>query len=132
MRSGRSARPHTNGQLKGERSKGPEARSRGPDCRAPRATCGSLPVVQSAVDPVVPVVRHHWWSPAPAPDLPPISARRGYTEVLLVYAGFFLSGVVAAGILLGGRYRNPFPNGSWADYAPQFVEVLAQTGLAIA
>jgi hypothetical protein len=52
--------------------------------------------------------------------------------VLLVFAGFFLSGVVAAGILLGGRYRNPFPNGSWADYAPQFVEVLAQTGLAIA
>jgi hypothetical protein len=52
--------------------------------------------------------------------------------VLLVFAGFFLSGVVSAGILLGGRYRNPLTNGSWSDYAPQFVEVLAQTGLALA
>ena len=49
-----------------------------------------------------------------------------------MFAAFFLSGVVAAGILLGGRYHNPFPNGSWSDYAPEFVEVLAQTGLAIA
>jgi hypothetical protein len=52
--------------------------------------------------------------------------------VLLVFAGFFLSGVVSAGILLGGRYRNPLANGSWSDYAPPFVDVLAQTGLAIA
>jgi hypothetical protein len=52
--------------------------------------------------------------------------------VLLVFGAFFLSGIAAAGILLGGRYHNPFPNGSWSDYAPQFVEVLTQTGLAIA
>jgi hypothetical protein len=66
------------------------------------------------------------------PPLPPISARRAYTEVLLVFAGFFLAGVVSAGILLGGRYRNPLTNGSWSDYAPAFVDSLAQTGLAIA
>jgi membrane protease YdiL (CAAX protease family) len=52
--------------------------------------------------------------------------------VLLVFAGFFLSGVVSAGIVLGGYYRNPLTNGSWSDYAPEFVDVLAQTGLAIA
>jgi hypothetical protein len=52
--------------------------------------------------------------------------------VLLVFAGFFLTGVVSAGILLGGRYRNPLTNGSWSDYAPAFVDALAQTGLAIA
>jgi hypothetical protein len=66
------------------------------------------------------------------PPLPPISARRAYTEVLLVFAGFFLAGVISAGILLGGRYRNPLANGSWSDYAPQFVDALAQTGLAVA
>ena len=52
--------------------------------------------------------------------------------MLLVFAGFFLTGVVSAGILLGGHYRNPVTNGSWSDYAPEFVDVLAQTGLAIA
>jgi hypothetical protein len=52
--------------------------------------------------------------------------------VLLVFAGFFLAGVVSAGVLLAGRYRNPLMNGSWSDYAPQFVDALAQTGLAIA
>ncbi len=52
--------------------------------------------------------------------------------MLLVFAGFFLTGVVSAGILLGGHYRNPLTNGSWSDYAPEFVDVLAQTGLAIA
>jgi hypothetical protein len=52
--------------------------------------------------------------------------------VLLVFAGFFLASVVSAGVLLGGRYRNPLTNGSWSDYAPAFVDALAQTGLAIA
>jgi hypothetical protein len=79
-----------------------------------------------------PADRRRWWSAAPLPPLPPISARRAYTEVLLVFAGFFLAGIVSAGILLGGRYRNPLTNGSWSDYAPAFVDALAQTGLAIA
>jgi hypothetical protein len=64
--------------------------------------------------------------------LPPITPRRAYTEVLLVFAGFFLAAVVSAGVLLGGRYRNPLTNGGWSDYSPPFVDALAQTGLAIA
>jgi hypothetical protein len=90
------------------------------------------PSVVQPVPEAGPAVRRPWWSAAPLPPLPPISTRRAYTEVLLVFAAFFLAGVVSAGILLGGRYRNPLVNGSWSDYAPQFVDTLAQTGLAVA
>src|SRR5437762_10523501 len=89
-------------------------------------------VVEPASGDVTHAEKRRWWSPAPVPPLPEISARRAYTEVLLVFAGFFLAGVVSAGILLGGRYRNRLTNGSWSDYAPAFVDSLAQTGLAIA
>ena len=76
--------------------------------------------------------RRHWWSPLPLPPLPPISARRAYTEVLLVFGAFFLAGILGAGLLLAGRYQNPFPNGSWSDYGPEMVDLVAQTGLAVA
>jgi Type II CAAX prenyl endopeptidase Rce1-like/Protein of unknown function (DUF2510) len=52
--------------------------------------------------------------------------------VLLVYAAFFLSGVVAAGLLLAGRYNNPLTNASWSDYSPEAIDLIAQAGLAIA
>jgi hypothetical protein len=88
--------------------------------------------VEHPTDPAAPSTRSHWWSPAPEPDVPSISAKRGYTEVLLVYAAFFLTGVLAAALLLAGRYDNPLDNGSWAAYSPQALDVLAQSGLAIA
>jgi hypothetical protein len=52
--------------------------------------------------------------------------------VLLVFGAFFLAGIVGAGLLLGDRYHNPLRNGSWSDYGPEVVTVLAQTGLAVA
>jgi hypothetical protein len=79
-----------------------------------------------------PPARRPWWAPAPDPVLEPISARRAYTEVLLVFAAFFLAGVVSAGLLLGGRYHDPLQNGSWSDYVPAMIDALALTGLAVA
>jgi hypothetical protein len=76
--------------------------------------------------------RRHWWSPLPLPPLPAISARRAYTEVLLVFGAFFLAGIVGAGLLLANRYHNPFQNGSWSDYGPEIADVLSQAALALA
>lgn len=73
----------------------------------------------------------HWWSPAPAPLLPPITARRAYTEVLFAFSVFFLTGVIAAGLLLAGRYKDVFSGASWSIYAPQAVDVLLQSSLAV-
>ena len=56
--------------------------------------------------------RAHWWSIQPPPPAGPISARRAYAEVLLVFAAFFAASVVAGGETLAGRY--PAPSGSWA------------------
>jgi hypothetical protein len=52
--------------------------------------------------------------------------------VLLVFAAFFLAGIVAAGLLLGSRYHDPLQNGSWSDYVPAMIDALAMTGLAVA
>ncbi len=79
-----------------------------------------------------PAVRRRWWSPLPFPPLPPISARRAYTEVLLVFGAFFLAGIVGAGLLLADRYHDLLQNGSWSDYGPEIINVLAQIGLALA
>jgi hypothetical protein len=95
----------------------PDARDFGPDA--------------SAATPL-PMARRHWWSPAPDPVVAPISTRRAYTEVLLVYGAFFLAGVVGAVELLANRYDNPFQNASWSDYLPEIVDVIAQAGLAVA
>jgi hypothetical protein len=76
--------------------------------------------------------RRRWWAPLPLPPLPFISVRRAYTEVLSVFAVFFLAGILGAGLLLAGRYRNPLQNGNWSDYGPAIIDVLAQTVLAIA
>ncbi len=76
--------------------------------------------------------RRRWWAPLPLPPLPFLSVRRAYTEVLSVFAAFFLAGILGAGLLLAGRYQNPFQNGSWSDYGPEIIDVVAQTVLAIA
>jgi hypothetical protein len=80
--------------------------------------------------PAPPDQKRHWWSPAPAPDLPPISAKRAYTEVLFTFSAFFLTGVIAAGLLLAGRYKNVLSNASWALYVPQAIDVLIQSAVA--
>ena len=73
--------------------------------------------------------RPHWWSPQPAPPAPPISARRAYGEVLLVFAAFFAASVVAGGETLAGRY--PPPTGSWAVFTPATVGELGTCVLAV-
>ena len=74
--------------------------------------------------------RPHWWSAQPRPPAPPISARRGYAEVLLVFAAFFAASIVAGGETLARRY--PAPSGSWAVFAPAAISELAMSGLAVA
>jgi hypothetical protein len=113
----------------GPASNGPASDGPAFDGLAPDSQVGepaSAPIQSS------PDTRRHWWSPLPLPPLPAISARRAYTEVLLVFAAFFLAGIVAAGLLLASHYRNPFQNASWSDYGPEVVDILAQIGLALA
>ena len=73
----------------------------------------------------------HWWSPGPSPALEPISAKRAYTEVLFVFSVFFLTGVIAAGLLLAGRYKDILSGASWSVYTPQAVDALIQSALAV-
>jgi CAAX prenyl protease-like protein/uncharacterized protein DUF2510 len=80
---------------------------------------------------LAPDQKRHWWSPAPAPELPPITAKRAYVEVLFTFSVFFLTGVIAAGLLLANRYRDVLSNASWALYVPQAVDVLMQSALAV-
>jgi Type II CAAX prenyl endopeptidase Rce1-like len=68
----------------------------------------------------------------PPPPTEPISARRAYTEVLLLFAAAFGSGVIAAAESVAGRSL-PNPGGSWALYAPSAVgEVGAAAITAVA
>lgn len=73
----------------------------------------------------------HWWSPAKPPVLEPVTAKRAYTEVLFVYAVFFLTGVIAAGLLLAGRYKDVLAGASWSIYVPQAVDALLQASVAV-
>src|SRR6202020_738936 len=72
------------------------------------------------------------WSLGPDPVLAPISTKRAYGEVLFVFLGFFATGIVAAAILLAGRYKDLEPKGSWALYGTNMVDVVSQIGLAVA
>lgn len=74
----------------------------------------------------------HWWSAASDPELTPITSRRAYTEVLLVFAGFFVASVVAAGFSLAGHYKDIRAAASWAIYSTDAIELVAQIGLAVA
>lgn len=76
--------------------------------------------------------RPHWWSiqpPPPAVRSRPISARRAYTEVLLVFASFFAASILAGGETLGRRY--PAPSGSWAVFLPATLSELGTCVLAV-
>lgn len=73
-----------------------------------------------------------WWSAAPDPDLPPIGARRAYTEVLLVYLAFFVVGIIAAALLLANRTQDVNITGSWGVYMTGAVDQITQIGLAVA
>ena len=81
--------------------------------------------------PVTDAPARHWWSPAQPPALPPITAKRAYTEVLFVFSVFFLTGVIAAGELLAGRFDDVLANASWATYVPQAVDAVLQTAVAV-
>ena len=76
--------------------------------------------------------RRRWWAPAPDPVLPEISPRRAYTEVVLVYLAFFLVGIIAAGLLLGGHAKDVTNTGSWGVYLTAAVDQLSAIGLALA
>lgn len=74
--------------------------------------------------------RAHWWSIQPPPPAEPITARRAYTEVLLVFAAFFAAGIVAGGETLAGRY--PVQSGSWAVFGPAAISEITVAGVAVA
>jgi Type II CAAX prenyl endopeptidase Rce1-like len=79
-----------------------------------------------------PRARRRWWSALPPPPTKPISARRAYTEVLLLFAAAFGSGVIAAADSVAGR-TVPNPGGSWTLYGPAAVgEVGAAAITAVA
>ncbi|HWE55666.1 MAG TPA: CPBP family glutamic-type intramembrane protease [Acidimicrobiales bacterium] len=74
-----------------------------------------------------------WWKPAPDPELPRISAKRAYGEVLVVYAGFFAAGIVAAALIVGG-HQHDFPStsdGSLGVYGYEAIELISEIGLAL-
>jgi hypothetical protein len=73
-----------------------------------------------------------WWAAAPDPTLPPISARRAYTEVLFVYLAFFLVGIMAAVLLLANRSQDLPNTGSWGIYITNAAAQITQIGLAVA
>ena len=93
------------------------------------AATGALPPPPPGSFP--PEKKRHWWSPAPAPELAPITAKRAYVEVLFTFSAFFLTGVIAAGLLLANRYKDVLSNASWALYVPQAIEVLMQSAVAV-
>jgi hypothetical protein len=74
----------------------------------------------------------HWWSIAPDPVLPAISTKRAYFEVLFVFLVMFATGILAAGLLLAGHYKDLQTNGNWALYSTQIVAVLTQIAIAVA
>ena len=90
------------------------------------------PPARAAVDwpePLDSPRRYRWWSiqsPLPAG---PISAPRGYAEVLLVYAAFFAVSILVGAESLAHRY--PPPSGSWAIYVPAALSQIAIAGLAV-
>jgi len=73
--------------------------------------------------------KRHWWSIQPPPPAEPISARRGYAQVLIVYAAFFLAPIIEGGETLALRLSGP--SGSWAVFVPGAVSQLGLGTLAI-
>jgi membrane protease YdiL (CAAX protease family) len=67
--------------------------------------------------------------PVSAPQPPPISARRAYAEILVVFVLFFASSIIEAGESLAGRV--PAPTGSWGVFVPSAVDYLSTALLAL-
>ncbi len=84
-----------------------------------------------ATSPNPPSSGPHWYSPATAPVLPPISAKRAYTEVLFVFGAFFATGIIAAALILANRTQDVQQNGSWGIYMATSVSTIFQIGLAV-
>jgi membrane protease YdiL (CAAX protease family) len=63
--------------------------------------------------------------------LPRISTARAYTEVLFVFGAFFASGIVLAGLIVGGHSNDITTDGSWGLYGAQAVQLLFQMALAV-
>lgn len=78
------------------------------------------------------LARRHWWAISADPELPPIGAGRAYAEVLFAYLAFFSVGIIAAGLLLGGRSKDLPNTGSWGVYMTSAVQTVTQIGLAVA
>lgn len=79
-----------------------------------------------------PAPQRHWWAIGPDPDLPPITAKRAYAEVLLVYLSIFSVGIIAAALLLGGRGKDLPTNGSWGVYMTSAASILSEIAMAVA
>ena len=60
---------------------------------------------------------------------PPISAFRAYTEVLILFALVFASGIINAAESLGGG--NLVPSGSWGAFAPATVDEVCDAAVIV-
>jgi membrane protease YdiL (CAAX protease family) len=67
--------------------------------------------------------------PVSSPQPPPISARRAYAEVLIVFTLFFAASIIDAGETLSGNV--PAPTGSWGVFVPSAVDYLSTALLAL-
>ncbi len=66
---------------------------------------------------------------APDSGAPPISSLRAYTEVLILFALVFASGIINAAESLGGN--NMVPSGSWGTFAPATVEEVCNAAVIV-
>jgi membrane protease YdiL (CAAX protease family) len=66
---------------------------------------------------------------APDSGAPPISALRAYTEVLILFALVFASGIINAAESLGGN--DVVPPGSWGTFAPATVEEVCNAAVIV-
>lgn len=72
--------------------------------------------------------RGRWWGPLDVDPGPPISAKKAYLQVLLLFAATLGVGVITAVLSLAGS----LPGGGhpgWTTYIPLTVELLGDTGL---
>jgi len=79
--------------------------------------------------PVGSPARPNWWSAQLPPPASPITARRAYGEILLVFVAFFAASIVAGGETLAHHYSPP--TGSWAVFTPAAGSELGLSVLAV-
>ncbi len=66
---------------------------------------------------------------APDSGAPPVSALRAYTEVLVLFALVFASGIISAAESLGGN--SLVPSGSWGTFAPATVDEVCNAAVIV-